>query len=229
MTLHGREPRGSTWSILTDGMFWRDLWGQLFSQVVEMRAIPDPRSVQVVTLLALLGLVVAGVVSVVRLQRGVHEFDAGRFWAGVMLACYAAVIVFTLADFAAQGGSQHARYLYPAVGIIGLGLAVGLTSLPYGRLTPWLLIATGIWLLANVDRLRLFLVDAYGLSDAAGVIPGLLHAFGTVRVPVPAVTLTAAGLVALLGLSAWVLACVLVGRARLEDHGGRLPAPRISV
>jgi hypothetical protein len=221
-----REPRAPAFQRLAGASFWRDQQGQLFGQVVEGRYVPAELvlAVRGVVLLAIAALLAAGVRRAWRWRRHGETPDLARAATGLMLACYSAVIVYSVAEFAAVGGSQHARYLFPAAAVIGLAIAAGLGRLPYGWTLAWTAGAVGLWLAVNLVALRGFLVETYDLPASTALAPAAVDALAERGVPGAGVVVALLVTAGLAGLGCWLTAAWILarrGRAALDDEHPR--------
>jgi hypothetical protein len=219
LELFGREPRAPAWERLAGLSFWRDQQGQLFGQVIEGRyGAPElVLAVRYVVLLALAALLAAGLWRAWRWWQHDEAPDLGRAATGLMLACYSAVIVYSVAEFAAVGGSQHARYLFPAAAVIGLVIAAGLGRLPCGWTLAWTAGAVGLWMAANLVTLRGFLVETYDLPASTALVPAAVDALAVRGVPGAGVVVALVLAAGLAGLGCWLTAAWIIARRGRTD------------
>jgi hypothetical protein len=112
------------------------------------------------------------------------------------------------AAFVADGGGLHARYLFPALGLMAIAAAVGLATLPGGRrglpvvamLTG--MVAANVWTWSLVLRVR--------IQPAPGT-SAIWTALNQADVPTPGFVLILAGLLLAVGIGAQALALWRLG------------------
>ena len=145
----GRSPQGSVFEILTWGHLWVDLYHMLMSPS-PLFFVAAPPGVNMALALAVVGL---GVVAVVGrsgdvVRRGVRGVVTRPALGLCIVVVF--VVVVTVAQHVAGGGSRYARYLLPALGVVAALFALGLDRL-WPRVLPLVTIALmGWWALRNV-------------------------------------------------------------------------------
>jgi hypothetical protein len=233
-----RAPRGSAPGILRDPGFWVVQQRRLWDPTYDLTALAPShtRSLWLLGLVPLAGLLTAGIVVLRRRRAAVAEPANGPFpyrnganglrsgpasgrnrltvaWLlGILLL---GLMQVSVAMFAADGGGAHARYLFPALGVLAVAAAAGLAALPLGRRgLPALalvvaMIAANAWTWAR----GLSVMRRPPSADVLGT------AFQASGLPSPAVVLTIAGVLLAAALAAQAVALWRLGAP------ARLPAP----
>jgi len=132
-----RVPRGTLVDALTDGRFHWRMWSQLYGSVHPRLGVGRPGLViGALVVVAAVGLALA--LGRQRTRREGAESDATEHGVGtagwLILAGSCAGVVGTTAQFFADGGGPHPRYLLSIVPVISALLARALTELPWSRM-----------------------------------------------------------------------------------------------
>jgi hypothetical protein len=208
-----RAPRGSALGILRDPGFWEVQQRRLWDPTYDLTALApnQTRSLWLLGLIPLAGLLLAGVGFLRRRRAGLTgPPPPGRnrltvaWLLGIVLL---GLMQLSVAMFAADGGGAHARYLFPALGVLAVAAAAGLAALPLGR--------RGLPALALIAAMTAADVWTWtrGLTVMRRPAPAdvLGTAFEASGLPSPAVVLTVAGVLLALALAAQAVALWRLG------------------
>jgi hypothetical protein len=220
-----RVPRGSALGLLREPGFWvvqqQRLWDPSFDFIA--LAPSRTRSLWLLGLIPLTGLLLIGVRFLRRRRAGATRPAPGRnqltvaWLLGIVLL---ALMQLSVAMFAADGGGAHARYLFPALGVLAIAAAAGLAALPFGRRgLPALallvaMIAANGWTWVRVLRVR-----RPSSPDVLG------RAFEVAGLPSPAVVLTIAGVLLAMALAAQAVALWRLGAPARQPASVESAAP----
>ena len=132
-----RRPRGSLFDALTEARFHRRMWSQLYGSVHPRLAVSRPAWViAALAVVVAVGLALALARRLAQRERGPSSEAVDRHiglagWLIVVGFC--AGVVATTAQFYADGGGPHPRYLLSVVPVVSALLARALAELPWAR------------------------------------------------------------------------------------------------
>lgn len=195
--LFDRTPRGTVPGIISDVDFWillhDQLWGRLAGgNYLQGWTVPVARSL---TVLAAAGLLLALV------QHRGRRPEATTVVGWLIGAGFVLVLVASVAVFHARGGSAHARYLFPGLGVIGVAAGLGFQTI--ARRRRWFLLVAGAACTVMLDLVlwHRFLVTRASF-DVEGFAAAETAALSSAGFPATPILWSAAILLAI-GGAAW--------------------------
>jgi hypothetical protein len=144
----------------------------------------------------------------------------GRWRPWLLLIGLLAALELTTADFYSRGGNAHARYLLPALAVLGIAAAAGLAALPGARRGWPALLMLAAMVAVDLKGWDQYLEVAVKPKPGAGALGMALAAAGGPG-PGPflaALCMALAGALAMVGRALWVLG--------EEPAAAAVPAPR---
>jgi hypothetical protein len=221
MDRFSREPRGSFAEFMFDHQWWSWLYTSIATRPFGLDIMEVGRRVELVVVLATIGLVLAVFVQLRRLRRGQVSGAAaasGPFLPAVALALVAtAVLMVAMSQHVSSGGLPHLRYLYPSLGALAALVVVGLDRL-IPRVLPLAVVVAQAVLLAGLVG-----PTAEELRSLVTMMPeGLDFVPSTTATRALAVTVALLGAGMLAAALAWSPVAPLV-RGRAERRGAQGP------
>jgi hypothetical protein len=230
-----RRPNGTPFSLLASPRIWglqaQRLVDYSYFNLGDVRRLENSETVwsRLLLLVPLAGM------AVILLRRAryrlIPSLRSPRLLAWGLCLLLLALLEWSVITFTAGGGNVHGRYLFPALGVLVTGAALGLGALPFGR--------RGVHVVAVVVGLHVlgYMVADQYLSAAAIQVPGQT-AIETALLAIngPPAWLLLGGLALVLGIlttaqavALWRLAPPATGYVLLTPRRRRLDAPEPAV
>ena len=224
----GAKPKRPFLDVATDIEFWRPLSRHIWDAFQGVRTL-TPWNAWIGYAIEAPVLVGLGLLLCRRVRTGTRV-ERSNLAVWLALGGFAAVVVASLISFVAIGGNPHARYLFPALPIFGIAIALGYLALPRVVVTG-AFVATAV---VNVALLHRYVANNTGVRHkqiVSAEIEALRNAgLPGVRPLLVVAALVFAALVAIATIALWRAAggdaqAVLAARSSGEtgeepEHGG---------
>lgn len=224
LELFRRERQGSVFAMITSWSLWSNVYEGLMSPSTRRRLMPPGGAVLTITAAVGLSVVfVSGRFSSSRqdgdVVDGSDEESESRTLRWQIALCVVAVgvIALTIAQHASGGGSAHARYMMPAIGVAAVLLVIGMERI-WSRWAPLALVTVaGWWALVNLP------VDVDPATLRRLRDEGQLPPFALRTLPMSDAWRTGAGVMIATGVATFVVAMLVSLRRRPCASGGGTP------
>jgi hypothetical protein len=165
-----RVPNGSPLALLASPRIWgleaQRLVDYSYFNLSDVRRLEDSETVwsRLLLLVPVLGMLV------ILLRRAryrlIPSLRSPRLVAWGLCLLFLVLLGWSVVSFAAGGGNVHGRYLFPGLGVLATGAALGLGALPFGR--------RGVLVVAVVVAMHVlgYMVAQQYLEAAAIQVPG---------------------------------------------------------